>query len=54
MASLNLLVWMTNPRDLEYLRKEFMKIDIDNSGYIEFRELEKALRNNNVGAGHID
>jgi Ca2+-binding EF-hand superfamily protein len=38
---------MINPKELEDLRKEFQKIDTDNSGMIEFKELEKALMNSN-------
>lgn len=40
---MNILVKMTNPKELEDLRKEFQKIDSDNSGMIELKELEKAL-----------
>jgi len=36
---------MLNPKDIENLRKEFMKIDTDNSGYIEVKELESAIYN---------
>ena len=35
---------MINPKDIEALRGEFQKIDIDHSGFIEFKELENALR----------
>ncbi len=45
---MNILVKMINPRDLEELRTEFQKIDTDNSGFIEFKELERALRNANA------
>lgn len=41
---MNMLVKMINPKDIEFLRAEFQKIDIDHSGFIEFRELEKALK----------
>lgn len=46
-AAMNMLVKMINPRDLEELRKEFQKMDLDNSGFIEFKELERALRFSN-------
>lgn len=41
---MNILVKMINPKELEALRKEFQKIDSDNSGMIELKELEKALQ----------
>lgn len=44
---MNLLVKMLHPRDVEKLRLEFQKIDTDNSGFIEFKELEEVLRNAN-------
>ena len=44
---MNILVKMINPSDLNGLRIEFQKIDTDNSGFIEFKELEKALKNSN-------
>lgn len=44
---MNILVKMINPKELEDLRKEFQKIDSDNSGMIELKELEKALENCN-------
>lgn len=47
-ASLNILVKMINPNDLIELRQEFEKIDTDHSGLIEFKELEKALKNSNI------
>jgi hypothetical protein len=47
-AAMNILVKMTNPKDLEDLRGEFEKIDVDHSGFIEFKELEKALGSSNV------
>lgn len=46
-AAMNILVKMINPKELEDLRKEFQKIDSDNSGMIELKELEKALENCN-------
>ena len=45
---MNILVKMINPRELEDLRKEFQKIDSDNSGMIELKELEKALSKYNI------
>ena len=45
---MNILVKMTNPKDLEDLRTEFEKIDGDHSGFIEFKELEKALHKSNI------
>lgn len=47
-AALNILVKMMNPNDLSDLRQEFQKIDTDHSGLIEFKELEKALKNSNI------
>jgi Ca2+-binding EF-hand superfamily protein len=46
-AAMNILVKMINPKELEDLRIEFQKIDTDNSGLIEFKELEKALTSSN-------
>jgi Ca2+-binding EF-hand superfamily protein len=43
-AALNVLVKMLKPKDIEHLKGEFMKIDTDNSGFIEYSELEGALR----------
>ncbi len=40
---MNVLVKMLKPKEIEHLRKEFMKIDSDHSGFIEFKELELAL-----------
>jgi Ca2+-binding EF-hand superfamily protein len=34
---------MLNPKEVETLKGEFMKIDTDNSGMIEIGELEKAI-----------
>ena len=45
---------MANPKDLAELKTEFMKIDIDNSGLIEFRELDQALRNMHIKTEEID
>lgn len=45
---MNVLVKMINPKDLEDLVKEFQKIDTDHSGFIEFKELERALANSNI------
>jgi Ca2+-binding EF-hand superfamily protein len=39
---------MLNTKDIENLRREFEKIDTDNSGTIEAKELEKAIKNANV------
>ena len=50
-AALNMLVKMINPKDLDYLRAEFQKIDTDYSGFIEFRELERALMQSSAN-GH--
>lgn len=47
-AAMNILVKMTNPKDIEGLREEFEKIDNDHSGFIEFKELEKALHSSNI------
>ena len=47
-AALNILVKMINPNDLIELRREFEKIDTDHSGLIEFKELERALKNSNI------
>lgn len=44
-AALNVLVKMLNPKEMDGLRKEFQKIDTDNSGIIEVSELETALKN---------
>lgn len=43
-----MLVKMINPKDIEFLRNEFQKIDTDNSGFIEFKELERALLGSNI------
>ena len=40
---MNMLVKMINPKDVDHLKAEFQKIDTDYSGFIEFRELERAL-----------
>lgn len=45
---MNMLVKMINPKDIEFLRNEFQKIDTDNSGFIEFKELERALLGSNI------
>jgi calcium-dependent protein kinase len=47
-ASLNILVKMMRPSDLTSLKDEFQKIDTDHSGFIEFKELERALKSSNV------
>lgn len=39
---------MTRSKDLEEMREEFKKIDTDNSGFIEFKELEGALKHANI------
>lgn len=46
-AAMNVLVKMLNPKEIEHLRGEFQKIDTDNSGMIEPKELEEAVRNAN-------
>lgn len=43
-AAMNVLVKMLKPKDIEKLKEEFMKIDTDNSGFIEYQELEQALK----------
>jgi calcium-dependent protein kinase len=43
-AALNVLVKMLKPKDIEHLKQEFMKVDTDNSGFIEYTELEKAIK----------
>ena len=43
-AALNVLVKMLKPKDIDFLKEEFMKVDTDNSGFIEYSELEKALK----------
>ncbi len=43
-AAMNVLVKMLKPKEIEHLRREFMKIDTDHSGIIEFKELEAALK----------
>jgi len=43
-AALNVLVKMLKPKDIEHLKNEFMKVDNDNSGFIEYQELEKAIK----------
>lgn len=47
-AAMNILVKMLNPHDMEDLKREFQKIDTDSSGFIEFKELERALRNSHL------
>jgi Ca2+-binding EF-hand superfamily protein len=42
-AALNVLVKMLQPKDIEDLKTEFMKVDTDNSGFIDIYELEAAL-----------
>lgn len=39
---------MLNPREVETLKNEFMKIDTDNSGMIEISELQKAILESKV------
>lgn len=46
-AALNVLVKMLKPKDIDHLKEEFMKIDTDDSGFIEYKELEQALKNSN-------
>ena len=48
LAALSILVKMLNSKDIEKLRKEFEKIDTDNSGTIEATELERAIKNADV------
>lgn len=43
-AALNALVKMLKPKDIEHLKEEFQKVDTDNSGFIEYKELEEALK----------
>lgn len=45
---MNVLVKMLNPREVETLKNEFMKIDTDNSGMIEISELQKAILESKV------
>jgi len=42
---MNILVKMLAHREIDHLRAEFHKIDTDSSGLIEFKELERALKN---------
>lgn len=51
---MNILVKMTNPKDLEDLRTEFEKIDGDHSGFIEFKELDRALRHSNISMAKVE
>jgi Ca2+-binding EF-hand superfamily protein len=39
-AALNVLVKMLGPKDIEKLREQFQKMDTDNSGFLEIKELE--------------
>jgi Ca2+-binding EF-hand superfamily protein len=48
LAALSILVKMLNPKEIEKLRKEFEKVDTDNSGTIEANELKTAIKNANV------
>ena len=43
-AAMNLLVKMLNPKEINDLRKEFEKIDEDQSGNVSTEELSKALK----------
>lgn len=47
-AAMNMLVKMLNAKEINHLREEFAKIDTDHSGFIEFSELEKALKKSRV------
>ena len=47
-AAMNMLVKMLNAKEINHLREEFGKIDTDHSGFIEFSELEKALKRSKV------
>ena len=38
---------MLGPADIEKLREQFQKIDTDNSGFIEFQELEDVIKKAN-------
>ncbi len=44
-AALNVFVKMLQPKDIDFLRTEFQKIDTDHSGFIEIQELEEAIKN---------
>lgn len=46
-AALNVLVKMLKPKDIDHLKTEFMKVDTDNSGFIEYSELESAIKRAN-------
>jgi hypothetical protein len=46
-AALNVLVKMLNPEEIQNLKIEFEKIDTDKSGFIEFQELDRAIKNAN-------
>ena len=46
-AALNVLVKMLKPKDIDHLKSEFMKVDTDNSGFIEYSELESAIKRAN-------
>jgi calcium-dependent protein kinase len=38
--AMNILVKMMNEKEIEHLREQFMKIDLDNTGMINMEELE--------------
>lgn len=39
-AAVNLLVKHLDPKQIEDLKQDFLKMDTDNSGFIELKELE--------------
>ena len=45
---MNLLVKMADSAELEYLRGTFMKIDKENTGFIDLAELRDALHGANI------
>jgi Ca2+-binding EF-hand superfamily protein len=49
-AAVNLLVKHLDPKQIEDLKQDFLKMDTDNSGFIELKELEQALTKGNFHA----
>jgi calcium-dependent protein kinase len=47
-AAVNILVKHLDASELQCLRDEFEKIDVDGSGYIEIEELREALKNKDL------